>query len=46
MREYSAAAKGEWAAYLERYVVGKDLDAYLAEVGGAEAISALPLPVF
>lgn len=46
MREYSAAAKGEWAAYLERYVVGKGLDAYLSEVGGAEAIGALPLPVF
>ena len=46
MREYSAAAKGEWAAYLERYVVGKGLDAYVAEVGGGDAIGALPLPVF
>ncbi len=46
MREYSAAAKGAWAAYLGRYVIGKDLDAYVAEVGGAAAIDALPLPVF
>ena len=46
LREYSGAAKGEWPAYLERYVTGKGLDAYVAEVGGADAISALPLPVF
>ncbi len=46
LREYSGAAKGGWPAYLERYVTGKGLDAYVAEVGGADAISALPLPVF
>ena len=46
MRAYSAAAKGEWRGYLDRYVRGKDLDGYLAQVGGAEAVGALPLPVF
>ena len=46
LRDYSAAAKGEWQAYVERFVVGKDLDAYVAEVGGAKAIAALPLPIF
>lgn len=46
MREYSAAAKGEWPAYVDRFVRDKDLGAYLAEVGGAEAVSALPLPIF
>lgn len=46
LREYSATAKGEWPAYLERYVTGKNLDAYLSGVGGAEAIGALPLPIF
>lgn len=46
LRAYSAAAKGGWTDYLERYVLGKDLSAYLAEVGGPEAVGALPLPVF
>lgn len=46
LREYAATAKGEWPAYLERYVAGKGLDAYVAEVGGADAIGDLPLPVF
>ena len=46
LRAYSAAAKGGWRDYLERYVRGKGLAAYLAEVGGAEAVSALPPPVF
>ncbi len=46
LREYAATAKGKWPAYLERYVAGKGLDAYVAEVGGADAIGDLPLPVF
>ena len=46
LREYSAAAKGGWPGYFQRYIAGKELAAYVAEVGGAEAIRALPLPVF
>ena len=46
LREYSAAAKGGWQSYLDRYVTAKDLAAYVDAAGGAERIAALPLPVF
>lgn len=46
LRTYSASAREGWGGYADRYVVDRDLDAYLAEVGGPEAIRALPLPVF
>ena len=46
LRAYSATAKGGWPSYFERYIAGKDLASYVEEAGGAEAIRALPLPVF
>ena len=46
LRAYSATAKGGWPGYFERYIAGKDLASYVEEAGGAEAIRALPLPVF
>lgn len=46
LREYAATARGGWQDYLDRYVIGKDLDAYIGAAGGAETIGALPLPVF
>ena len=46
LRAYSATAKGGWPSYFERYIAGKDLAGYVEEAGGAEAIRALPLPVF
>ena len=46
LQTYSASARDGWRDYADRYVVGRDLDAYLAEVGGAQAVSQLPLPVF
>ena len=46
LRAYSATAKGSWTSYFERYIAGKDLASYVEEAGGAEAIRALPLPVF
>jgi len=46
MQSYSASARDGWRDYADRYVLGKDLDAYLAEVGGTETVSRLPLPVF
>lgn len=46
-KEYAASAKeqGGWQQYYERYVAPGE-DAYLASVGGADAVRALPLPVF
>ncbi len=46
MRTYSNAARNGWRGYADRYVAGKRLDAYLAEVGGPYTVGALPLPVF
>ncbi|MFW6092591.1 MAG: CoA transferase subunit A [Pseudomonadota bacterium] len=46
MNTYNAAAKGGWPEYFERHVAGKRHEDYVAQVGGAEAIRALPLPVF
>ena len=46
LRRYSAAAKGGWADYFGEFVQGRDLPEYLAMVGGADRIDALPLPVF
>ena len=46
LQAYSATAKGGWPSYFERYIAGKDLASYVEEAGGAEAIRALPLPVF
>ena len=46
LKAYSAAVgENEWRAYRERYV---DLthDAYVAVVGGADRIRAIPAPVF
>lgn len=46
-REYAAGAKepGGWEKYFERYIAGGE-DEYLRRVGGADAVSRLPLPVF
>lgn len=46
LREYSAAAKGGWSGYFQRYIADKELADYVQEAGGEEAIRALPLPVF
>jgi glutaconate CoA-transferase, subunit A len=46
-KAYAASAKepGGWQRYYERYVEPGEAD-YLARVGGADAVRALPLPVF
>ena len=46
LKDYSKAAGEGWAAYRERFVDGVDEAAYVSSVGGADAIRALPLPVF
>ncbi len=46
LQAYNATAKAGWEEYLTRYVKGKTLDAYVAEVGGGTVIKQLPLPVF
>lgn len=46
LRAYAATAGAGWPGYADRYVTGKDLDAYLERVGGAAAVRAIPLPVF
>ncbi len=46
LKTYSAAAKEGWEDYLTTYVTGKDHQGYIAEVGGADHIRTLPLPVF
>jgi glutaconate CoA-transferase, subunit A len=47
LKAYSDAAKdpGEWAAVADRFVGASEAD-YLANVGGKEAVAALPLPIF
>jgi glutaconate CoA-transferase subunit A len=47
LRSYAAAAESPeaWAEYRRTYVE-VDADAYLAAVGGAEAVRALPVPVY
>lgn len=47
MKAYAAAAdaEGGWASY-RRDIIGEDEAGYVDRVGGADAISALPLPVF
>ena len=46
MKAYNAAAKDGWSEYVATYVTGKSQGEYVSAVGGAEAISKLPLPVF
>lgn len=46
MTQYNAAAKDGFEDYLEEFVSNKSLKDYVAQVGGASAIRALPLPVF
>lgn len=41
----AAGAEGGWPAY-QQAVIGADEASYLAGVGGAEAVAALPLPIF
>ena len=43
---YNAAAKEGIAGYLAEHVEGKSLPEYIKQAGGAQAIRALPLPVF
>lgn len=47
LRQYAASAKeeGGWEAYFNRYVAVGDAE-YLREVGGVDAIRALPLPMY
>lgn len=47
LREYGALAgeEGGWTRYYERYVAGGEAE-YIARVGGAERIRALPIPTF
>lgn len=47
LKAYAAAANepGGWEAYRTN-VIGEDEAGYIARVGGAEAIAALPLPIF
>lgn len=46
-KNYAALARepGDWAA-VQGQLVGSDEAAYLASVGGKEAVEALPLPIF
>lgn len=43
---YCAAAGEGWAGYRAAYIDGVDASAYVDKVGGAQAITQLPLPVF
>lgn len=47
LKSYTDAARdpGDWAAVADRFV-GASEAAYLASVGGKEAVAALPLPIF
>lgn len=47
LKRYAAAAReeGGWAAFVEE-ATGRDEADYIARVGGAEAVAALPLPTF
>lgn len=46
LKAYSAAAGEGWDAYRAGFIDGVDLAAYIENVGGAETICKLPLPVF
>jgi glutaconate CoA-transferase, subunit A len=46
LREYSEATGDGWAAYRAKYVDLPDHAAYLAAVGGAARLAAIPAPVF
>lgn len=47
LKKYSGAAKdpGDWSALADE-LVGETEEAYLASVGGKEAVGALPLPIY
>ena len=46
-KHYAASAKqeGGWQAYVDEYIANGEAD-YLDKVGGADAIRALPLPIY
>lgn len=46
LRMYNAAAGDGWPDYFAAYVAARELPDYVAAVGGAAHIDALPLPVF
>lgn len=46
LKAYSAAVDVKWEAYRAEFIDGVDLATYVEKVGGAAAISRLPLPVF
>ena len=46
LQGYAARAKEGLDDYLRDYVMGKDHDAYLQAVGGADTVRSLPLPIF
>ena len=46
LRKYNSVAKEGWDTYFKEHVAGMDISAYVASVGGEQAIRALPLPVF
>ena len=46
LHAYGKAAGEGWAAYRAEFVDGVDEAAYVESVGGADAVRALPLPVF
>ncbi|MGI9323269.1 MAG: CoA transferase subunit A [Pseudomonadales bacterium] len=46
MSNYNATAKEGVDNYLREFVTGKSLPDYIEKVGGADAIRALPVPVF
>lgn len=46
LNQYNAAAGEGWAKYREKFVDLPDHASYLAAVGGAQRLAALPAPVF
>lgn len=46
LNQYNAAAGEGWAGYREKFVDLPDHASYLAAVGGAQRLAALPAPVF
>lgn len=46
LNAYNAAAGEGWAAYRAKYIDLPDHASYLAAVGGAERVAAIPAPVF
>ncbi|WP_084421492.1 CoA transferase subunit A [Henriciella litoralis] len=46
LKAYSDATGEAWAGYRGEFVDGVDLDSYVEKVGGPDAISCLPMPVF